>query len=292
MAGDGERRARSGKPSGLDEVIAALERELGGEEIVLVDGPIDAERMEGTYRWWLVRRGEHDWYRVLLRIDPTRDRYEITPIGALPSIERGPVDAGPSRAPRLPAPLWSYRFEGGRLAGYRNLRDHRAYDASGLPVFEPGVPREQRPETLRLLYGEVNAAWRQLTEVRFKLLGLIPAASVLLLVTLVERAGAAQTLDALVGSAVALFGLVITAALYTYHLRNDELYDDMISRGRRIELELGIESGLFRGRRTPGRRLPGGLVVRHGIATRWLYRVSMAAYLAAIALIWARTLIG
>jgi hypothetical protein len=61
-----------------------------------------------------------------------------------------------------------------------------------------------------------------------------------------------------------------------YNKRNDGLYDDMISRARRIEDELGIYTGLFRGRKTP----PAPLV-QHDVATRLIYGVVLLAWVAA-----------
>lgn len=50
---------------------------------------------------------------------------------------------------------------------------------------------------------------------------------------------------------VIVFGFLITLVLYIYDGRNSEFYDDLISRGRRIEEELGIDTGQFRGRLKP-----------------------------------------
>jgi Polyketide cyclase / dehydrase and lipid transport len=47
-----------------------------------------------------------------------------------------------------------------------------------------------------------------------------------------------------------------TAALFVYDRRNSQLHDDLISRGRRVEKELGIDTGHFLGRQTVSERLP------------------------------------
>ena len=49
----------------------------------------------------------------------------------------------------------------------------------------------------------------------------------------------------------ACLGLVVTLGLLIYELRNSQLHDDLISRGRKIEDELGVDTGVFRGRRSP-----------------------------------------
>ena len=53
---------------------------------------------------------------------------------------------------------------------------------------------------------------------------------------------------AVIQTGVALFGLTVTYALFVYDQRNSQLHDDLISRGRRIELELSVHTGHFMGR--------------------------------------------
>jgi hypothetical protein len=56
-----------------------------------------------------------------------------------------------------------------------------------------------------------------------------------------------------------------------YDRRNSELYNDMISRGRRLEQELGVETG--------GRRARSNQFIKHDTAIHLIYGVSMAAWL-------------
>jgi hypothetical protein len=129
-----------------------------------------------------------------------------------------------------------------------------------------------RRETLTLLYGEVCSSWRELVGVRFKLLALVPTVSVFALVALLTRDRAPTAV--MVG--ICCFGIVVTTALLLYDQRNSQLHDELISRGRRIESELGVETGLFRGR-------PGSWgIVKHDIALFIVYTASLAAWLGAL----------
>ena len=73
---------------------------------------------------------------------------------------------------------------------------------------------------------------------------------------------------------IGLFGLVVVVALAVYDQRNSQLHDELISRGRRLEEELGVLVGQFRGRPKSRR------YVQHDIA---LLSVDFATVLAWIA---------
>ena len=74
-----------------------------------------------------------------------------------------------------------------------------------------------------------------------------------------------------------LFGLSITLGLWIYDRRNNELYDDLISRARRIETELRIDTGQFLGRRQPGHPL-----INHSNAVNLIYLTVFAGWLFAL----------
>jgi len=115
-------------------------------------------------------------------------------------------------------------------------------------VLSDDVSEASRLAVLSLLYGEIWSSWRELVGVRFKLLGLVPAISGAALAALLD----ADSLAPGASAAVASFGLLVTAGLFAYDQRNSQLHDELISRGRRIEYELSVEVGQFRGR--PGSR--------------------------------------
>jgi hypothetical protein len=184
-------------------------------------------------------------------------------------------------------------------------RNKRQYKCSDLPVLSP-VPVAADDEVSRkVLLSEQNeaaAAWRMLTDVRFKLLALLPPVSALALAAIVSPKGIMEEADPPVRVAAAAFGFLVVLGLRIYDRRNDDLYDDLISRARRAEYELGIDTGVFRGRKKPdpvwnGRvKIPGWLtkpakrvdligakgepvsIVNHGIALRLVYGTVLAAW--------------
>ncbi len=149
---------------------------------------------------------------------------------------------------------------------------------SSLPILgEPvGDRSDQTAAILRSEFSEICTAWRMLTEVRFKLLALLPPVTGLGLVGIVSSAGVFQGMERGPRIGLAIFGLLITVGLYVYDRRNDELYDDLISRGRRAELEMGIDTGVFLGRRVPARSWRN-----HHNATRLVYGTIGLSWIAA-----------
>jgi hypothetical protein len=128
---------------------------------------------------------------------------------------------------------------------------------------------------LSALYGEVCSSWHQLIDVRFKLLGLVPAVSAVALATLLTRKPD-EVLETWAGIGIAAFGFLVTLALFIYDQRNSQLHDELISRGRRIEYELGIQVGQFLGR-------PGSWrFVKHDYATSLVYVATLAVWVLAI----------
>lgn len=142
-------------------------------------------------------------------------------------------------------------------------------------VVEEPPPSTDQALVLRVLYAEVCSSWRALVDVRFKLLGLVPAVSAIALGTLLPRRPAGEELEAAPGLAIAAFGFLVTFALFLYDQRNSQLHDELISRGRRIEYELGVAIGQFRGR-------PGSWrIVKHDTATLIVYGATLAAWIVA-----------
>jgi hypothetical protein len=136
---------------------------------------------------------------------------------------------------------------GGHLYVYEG--EPRDYTSTVLPTLAKAPHTPEAEQTLLLtMYKEVGSNWRALTEVRFKLLGFVPAVSVAIWVQLL----AANMLKTLPGTCIGFFlavvGFYVTHAMWSYDQRNDGLYDDLISRGRKLEEELGVDTGIFRGR--------------------------------------------
>jgi hypothetical protein len=116
-----------------------------------------------------------------------------------------------------------------------------------------------------------------LTEVRFKLLGLVPAVSVAVVITLLSRNRPGEGLSPVARSGIAILGFVVTCGLFIYDKRNSELYDDLISRGRKIEEELGIQTGQFLGRLRTSH-----VLIQHDIALGLIYAAAALAWVFAM----------
>jgi hypothetical protein len=117
---------------------------------------------------------------------------------------------------------------------------------------EPSLSRNER---LQIDYHETTDLLRTLTDVRFKLLALVPTLSGIAIAALGRPSSVAE----LIG--VGLLGLTATLGLLLFELRNSQLSDYGTRRAETIEAELGLLSirggsgpgGLFRER--PGRTL-------------------------------------
>src|SRR5689334_10758611 len=132
----------------------------------------------------------------------------------------------------------------------REDRNSRVYKATVLPTLLEGVDntQPQNHEILLKLYEASCANWRHLVEVRFKLLGLVPTVSLALLAVVFGSDGIAKGLTVTQKLIIAVVGLVVTVGLWVYDHRNSALHDDLISRARKIEEELKVDTGVFRGR--------------------------------------------
>lgn len=171
----------------------------------------------------------------------------------------------------------------------------RHYDVSEKEVLYGDVPpsMDQRQlETLKLLYTETCSGWRTLTDVRFKLMGFLPVASGAFLLAIFSSGDGGEGASPWARAGLVVFGLLITVGLWVYDQRNNELYNELISRGRRIEYELGVKTGLFLGRpdatkgmiRFPNRS-PSPLI-RHGTATGLIYGAVVAVWVFALVMLW------
>jgi hypothetical protein len=153
------------------------------------------------------------------------------------------------------------------------------------PEHEPSMNQDER---LRLDYEQTTELLRALTDVRFKLLALVPT----LTGAAIAALGHPSSAGALLGGG--LLGLTATLGLLLYELRNSQLSDYGIRRAQVIEAELGLLSirgesgpgGLFSER--PGRslRLFGvtpvdrdrGLIVVYSAAlSGWIYLTAWGA---------------
>ena len=116
-----------------------------------------------------------------------------------------------------------------------------------------------------------------LTDVRFKLLALIPPIAGLGLFAVTSPKGILEGAGVEIRAAAAVFGFLVSAGPYIYDRRNSQLYDDLIGRGRRAEEELGVDTGVFLGRLDPKSAL-----VQHGVATNLIYGTVLLSWLGAV----------
>jgi hypothetical protein len=135
-----------------------------------------------------------------------------------------------------------------------------------------GPPTEQRALAL---YSELGNHLRTLIDVRFKLLAIVPTVSGIALGALITRTpDHLSPTNRTALTAAALVGFLVVLGIRIYDVRNSELHDDLISRGRKIEQTLGIERGIYTLRRR------SVFPVQHDAALGLVYGVVLLAWLA------------
>jgi hypothetical protein len=139
-------------------------------------------------------------------------------------------------------------------------------------------------ERLRLDYSETTGLLRDLADIRFKLVALLPTVSGAAVALLSRHPGPGQLLG------VGILGLCATTGVVVYELRNSEVYDYALGRAQELEGALGIRSafdrdrpgGLFSERPDRERRLLGIRVVHdRGLALVYAAAVGGWSYLLA-----------
>ena len=158
---------------------------------------------------------------------------------------------------------------------FRNT-EARQYRIAAEPVIrnEAVAAADRRPLLIHM-HTEALTAWRQLVDVRFKLLALVPSISVLALTQLLDFEDSTPPANRWARVAIAVIGFVVVAGLAIYDRRNSELHDDLISRARRAEAELGVHTGVMLGRRL------SHAPIQHDVATNLIYGISLFAWLVA-----------
>lgn len=163
----------------------------------------------------------------------------------------------------------------GYLEDSEALRDRRYEDGVQIPVLPKDdlLPSDDRKDILLSVYSEICNGWRTLTNVRFKLLGLLPLISGTVLITLLSTRDSSYRLDGHWQVVVGMFGLVVTLGLLIYEKRNSSLYNDLIGRGRQIENELGVHTGHFRGRPEAGK------IIKHSAGLNTIYTGTVVVWI-------------
>ena len=152
------------------------------------------------------------------------------------------------------------------------------------------LPVKEQPafELCRLDYEQTLETYRQLADVRFKLLALVPA----LTAAAVALLGASD-LDQREGGVVSALGFLVTLGIVLYDLRNSQFYNGAIGRAQFLEEQLGFQpagrdrqGGLFRSRDEHPRQRFLGLPVRHGLGLSLIYSAVLGAWVFSAAHAW------
>ncbi|MCX6678617.1 MAG: histidine phosphatase family protein [Methanothrix sp.] len=134
-------------------------------------------------------------------------------------------------------------------------------------------------ELLQLDYKTTNDYFRQLSEIRFKLLAFVPlvSGSAVGLLTLNDKDQSAHPEGAFL---LGLFGLFVTLGVVFYELRNSQFYDLAVCRAKKLERQLKMPlGGLFNGRpkHTNGPKI-FGLTVWHDRGLALIYGTTLAGW--------------
>lgn len=143
---------------------------------------------------------------------------------------------------------------------------------------ESGMLVDARKNMPLAVYSEIGAQMRALTDIRFKLLALVPPLSAIALVSVISPDGPLKGVPPFVRVAAALSGTAITLGLRIYDVRNSQLYDDLVSRGRALEAALGVQRGPY------FRRRSSLWPVQHETALRLIYGAVLLAWIGAVIL--------
>ncbi len=105
------------------------------------------------------------------------------------------------------------------------------------PGATSGPPAPHLSETDE--YREVVAQFRVLTDIRFKLLALLPVGTVATFLLTKDQSKLVSE------PAVAVFAFIVTLCIATYNKRNDQHYDELVSRAAELERSAGLVHGAF-----------------------------------------------
>jgi len=130
-------------------------------------------------------------------------------------------------------------------------------------------------------YELASQQFRALADIRFKLLAFTPLGTVGVL----SAIGSLKVEPLAVP--ISLFGCLVTLAIFVYNLRNDQHYDELVSRAAQIERQLLLFDGSFVQRPRPFHRLLPGVDVEHRWPIDLIYVASAVLWLwAAVAAQW------
>jgi len=153
-----------------------------------------------------------------------------------------------------------------------------------------GSPANLDGEMLRAEYQEVNANFRALAEIRFKLLALVPTVSGLGIALIDQKTDPDSAVTALLSG----FGLVVLLGIVTYDQRNSQFYNRLDERAQFLEAQMklpkagekptdpsvrGEVGGQFLNRTVEPSHLFGLLPLRHGLGLGLIYSAAVGGWL-------------
>jgi len=136
-------------------------------------------------------------------------------------------------------------------------------------------------ERLRLDYEQTLETYRQLADIRFKLLAFVPTLSgvAVALLTNTDLHGTEKV-------ALGAIGFVVTLGIVLYDQRNTQFYNGAISRAQHLEDELGLKrfesddhGGLFGSRDDHSKRRFLALPIKHDLGLALIYSVVLGAWI-------------
>lgn len=132
------------------------------------------------------------------------------------------------------------------------------------------MSNESGDDRLRLDYDQTNQLLRTLTDVRFKLLAIVPTLAGAAVAFIGHGRTAVEIL------ALGVIGLVSTMGLVLYEIRNTQVYDYAVQRASSLESQLGI--GLYKDRPGKSIRVFGIGVAGHDHALAYVYGAAIAGW--------------
>jgi hypothetical protein len=165
-------------------------------------------------------------------------------------------------------------------------RANRVYGTSPLPTLRDGLEAKTHRDVLLALYQQTCQSWRHLVDVRFKLLALVPSVALASLGLVLASDGRYDAVPVVLRLLFSAIGLASTLGLWLYDARNSELHDELISRARKIEEELGLHTGAFLGRPAPRSDW-----VCHDRATTLIYGAAFVAWIGTLGVAIVRALL-
>lgn len=126
-------------------------------------------------------------------------------------------------------------------------------------------------------YEEICSSFRQLTDVRFKLLALVPAVSGTA-IALMSKDLALFAESPLPRTIIALLGFLVTLGLVFYDQRNSQLYNALVKQGRKLEEERHI-AGPFSQRQPRTLKFLGLFTIWHDRGLALIYGTVLGAWM-------------